>query len=192
MIEFVKEKQNEKIEIYKVMNFGKALNYKLFFQKLKSDINFRTIFIEVLQKSNFRSYRFETPVVNSSSNDKPFEFVLVNSPELSNSQDELPFHEHMNMNKEKVISFLNLSKTSQLIIPNKVSSQDIHSHIANFVRKGPLNQIHELFKIVGNTVLNSIGSSNIWISTAGGGVDWLHIRIDKSPKYYRYKKYKQI
>ena len=192
MIKFFKEKQNEKIEIYKVMNFDKALTYKLFFQKLKSDINFRSVFIEVLQNSSFKSYRFETPPVNISSEDIPFEFALVNSPELSNSQDELPFYEHMNGSKEKIISFLNLSKSSQLIIPNKVSTHDIHSHIGNFVRKGQISQIHELFKVVGNTVLNSIDSSNIWVSTAGGGVDWLHIRIDQSPKYYRYKKYKQI
>ena len=56
------EKQNEKIEIYKVMNFGKALNYKLFFQKLKSDINFRTIFIHNFLRKDI-SY-FEMIITN--------------------------------------------------------------------------------------------------------------------------------
>ena len=31
-----------------------------------------------------------------------------------------------------------------------------------------------------------LGSQPLWLSTAGGGVDWLHMRLDKRPKYYRH------
>ena len=31
----------------------------------------------------------------------------------------------------------------------------------------------------------------IWLNTAGGGVAWLHIRLDHRPKYYRYLPYKK-
>ena len=29
-----------------------------------------------------------------------------------------------------------------------------------------------------------------WLNTSGLGVYWLHMRIDDTPKYYRYNKYK--
>jgi hypothetical protein len=29
----------------------------------------------------------------------------------------------------------------------------------------------------------------IWLSTAGMGVAWLHIRLDERPKYYSHKPY---
>jgi len=30
----------------------------------------------------------------------------------------------------------------------------------------------------------------LWISTAGMGVNWLHVRLDSRPKYYRHAPYK--
>ncbi|MGB1216866.1 MAG: DUF6940 family protein [Saprospiraceae bacterium] len=32
----------------------------------------------------------------------------------------------------------------------------------------------------------------MWLSTAGLGVYWLHIRMDNRPKYYKHKAYKEI
>ncbi len=29
-----------------------------------------------------------------------------------------------------------------------------------------------------------------WLNTEGGGVAWLHVRIDQRPKYYHYAPYK--
>jgi hypothetical protein len=31
----------------------------------------------------------------------------------------------------------------------------------------------------------------LWLSTAGMGVSWLHVRLDSSLKYYGYKPFKQ-
>ena len=28
-----------------------------------------------------------------------------------------------------------------------------------------------------------------WVSTAGGGVAWLHVRLDSAPKYYTHRPY---
>ncbi len=35
-----------------------------------------------------------------------------------------------------------------------------------------------------------IGHTPLWLSTAGGGVAWLHVRLDSRPKYYGYSPYK--
>ena len=189
-MDFLKTDHSESIEIYKVINHQKTISYQQFFINLKSDINFRSSFINLLKKSKFKSYRFETPSVNSSKTEQPFELVLVNAPELNDLQDPVPFEEHMDKSSKNIISFLNLSKSSELIIPNIKSNKNVYSHLANFVRNAPIPQVHELFKVVRTKVLNSISTQNIWVSTAGAGVDWLHVRIDKKPKYYRYKNYK--
>lgn len=36
------------------------------------------------------------------------------------------------------------------------------------------------------------GGGNLWCSTSGLGVYWLHIRLDQYPKYYTYRPYKQV
>lgn len=35
-----------------------------------------------------------------------------------------------------------------------------------------------------------LGLKPVWLNTAGGGVPWLHIRLDDQPKYYRYQAYR--
>ena len=34
-----------------------------------------------------------------------------------------------------------------------------------------------------------IDAHPVWLSTAGHGVAWLHVRLDSQPKYYRYRPY---
>jgi hypothetical protein len=31
----------------------------------------------------------------------------------------------------------------------------------------------------------------VWLSTAGAGVSWLHVRLDDRPKYYGYRPYQE-
>jgi len=38
-------------------------------------------------------------------------------------------------------------------------------------------------------VRQRLGERRLWISTAGGGVAWLHVRLDSSPKYYGFRPY---
>ena len=35
-----------------------------------------------------------------------------------------------------------------------------------------------------------IGIQPIWLSTAGMGVPWLHVRLDSRPKYYAFGPYR--
>ena len=44
---------------------------------------------------------------------------------------------------------------------------------------------------VGTTVLQAaLSEKPLWLSTAGGGVAWLHLRIDSRPKYYSHRPYR--
>ena len=40
------------------------------------------------------------------------------------------------------------------------------------------------------TLSGRIQDRPLWLSVAGGGVPWLHVRIDDRPKYYRYDSYR--
>lgn len=35
-----------------------------------------------------------------------------------------------------------------------------------------------------------LGAKPVWLSTAGAGVPWLHVRLDDHPKYYGYALYR--
>jgi hypothetical protein len=35
-----------------------------------------------------------------------------------------------------------------------------------------------------------IGEAPVWLSTAGMGVAWLHVRLDSRPTYYGHRPYK--
>ena len=69
-----------------------------------------------------------------------------------------------------------------------------YGHLAVFVRKAPMEQMQEVWKLVAETYKQELDARfphPVWLSTAGGGVRWLHFRLDKRPKYYRYSPFKE-
>jgi hypothetical protein len=58
------------------------------------------------------------------------------------------------------------------------------------MRSGPEAQKHELWQAVGKAMDARLGPKPIWLSTAGMGVAWLHVRLDSRPKYYGFDEYK--
>jgi hypothetical protein len=55
-----------------------------------------------------------------------------------------------------------------------------------FHRSAPHSQQHAFWIAVVQAVQARLGSQPLWLNTAGGGVDWLHMRLDGRPKYYRH------
>ena len=98
-VDFVKHQ----FERYLIQRANLPMTYKSVFMNLKSDMNFRSQVIALLSKSSFSSFRFETPSVTKESEDQGFEFVLVNSPDLSDEQDDGPFLEPMQKSNDSVI-----------------------------------------------------------------------------------------
>jgi hypothetical protein len=58
-----------------------------------------------------------------------------------------------------------------------------------FLRKGSKDQVRALWRVTADTMLDQISDTPIWLSTAGLGVIWLHLRLDSRPKYYSYRTY---
>jgi hypothetical protein len=160
----------------------------------QNDAGFRSFFNSVLSDAPFSAFRWETPPLTDASMQRPFEFVLLDSPGLGKNPDPHAFAEHFagGGQEESVVSFLNLGKDALLVVPCPAAQPSAYGHLAAFVRQAPREQIHSLWKLVGKVMERQIGPEPLWLSTAGAGVPWLHVRLDKKPKYYGYGPYRVL
>jgi hypothetical protein len=156
------------------------------------DQNFRTFFIGLLADCPYSAFRWETPAVSLPSIHQPFEFVMLNSPGLAAHPDQSAFDLHFaKAGSDGVVAFPNLGGDAVLIVPCPLTSDSAYGHIAAFHRNAPEAQKHALWKLVGSTLHQCLGPTCVWLSTAGAGVSWLHVRLDRTPKYYGYAAYRQ-
>jgi hypothetical protein len=105
-----------------------------------------------------------------------------------------------------VCSFSNLGGDAYLIAPmpppldtNTTTTTLIrhYSHLAAFARHAPDRQVTEFWTTVAreyyqrlhqsSTIITAGQEANVWwLNTEGTGVAWLHVRLDRRPKYYHY------
>jgi hypothetical protein len=100
------------------------------------------------------------------------------------------FREHF-ISGEDVAVFPNLGGDALMIVPAPVGDHEMYAHLGSFVRGAPETQVHALWMAVGKAMLEWVGEQPVWLNTAGGGVPWLHVRLDARPKYYVYGGYRK-
>ncbi|VTS07272.1 Uncharacterized protein OS=Blastopirellula marina DSM 3645 GN=DSM3645_29311 PE=4 SV=1 [Tuwongella immobilis] len=145
----------------------------------------------ILAAMPFAAFRWELPPLTRQSLRMPFECVILNAPELHHEADPSAFAEHLSQHASVAV-FANLGGDAMLIAPTEQADRAAYPHLAAFVRTAPRAQIHDLWQTVAQQLLAHPGDSPIWLSTAGAGVPWLHVRIDRQPKYFRYSPYATI
>jgi hypothetical protein len=158
----------------------------------QDDSAFREFFIGLLADCPFSAFRWETPPVTLATQDQAFEFVLLDSPELLTEPDVEAFAEHFGdtAGSDDVVSFPNLNRDAILVVPCPIGPRSAYGHVAAFVREAPDDQKHALWRLVGEAMQRRLGPATIWLSTAGAGVPWLHVRLDQRPKYYGHAPYR--
>ena len=136
-------------------------------------------------------YVWETPPITLHQVNRPFEFVLVTIQPRPRRPDHYTFANYFNAepNDNGVVAFENLGKDALLIAPSPDEATDNYSELAAFLKNAPGEQVHALWRVLGQQIRQRLSNHPIWVSVAGGGVAWLHVRIDKRPKYYRYAPY---
>lgn len=180
------------VTMYQVSDGEHRLNFKDVFSLWQSSGDFRKFYIDILSKNPYKGYFWEVKPYHQENINDPFEFVLVDSKVLPGLKaNDASFSKYFKENK-LVVSFPNLGNDAELIVPAALSEKENYAHLAKFVRNAPEDQVDEFWKTVGEKAMNSIGDRPKWLSTAGLGVYWLHVRIDTRPKYYRYQAYKQV
>lgn len=159
---------------------------------LRDSAPFRTFFRDVLASARFESFFFEMPPMTSATLDRAFELALIDAPPLARIRpDPTDFEEHFAASGgAEVLAFPNLGKDAMLVVPCPRAPHAAYAHLGTFVRSAPPSQIDALFANLGRAVEARLSSAPLWVSTAGLGVSWLHVRLDRRPKYYRHEPYK--
>lgn len=175
--------------LYRLKKEEAFLSFTDFVHYLSTSDSFRTFFNQLLADAEFEAFFWECKSVTHQTADQNFEFVLVNSSTLVKIREkQQPFQKHFNT-VELAVTFSNLGGDSQLIVPTP-QSENCYAHLAAFVRKASKQQQQAFWQLVGESCQIYIGEQPIWWSTSGLGVYWLHVRIDRRPKYYTYLPYR--
>ncbi len=157
----------------------------------REDTNFRRLFNALLADAPYAAFRWETPPVTNTTLTRAFEFVLLDSPGLAPHPDPDVFAEYFAGVSSGVTVFSNLGGDAILVVPCPLAEPSAYGHLAAFVRLAPEPQRHALWQRVGEAMTRRVGVKPVWLSTAGAGVSWLHVRLDDRPKYYGFGPYRR-
>lgn len=175
---------------YSIAENEQCCSVRQWINLLQESKDFRWQFNQILKDCPFQAFFWEVKPMNVDTLENDFEFVMVNSQILNRIQANSRNFERYFETDKSVVAFPNLGKDAQLIVPTPQSNHQYYAHLANFVRNAPDSQIDDFWRTVGAELQHHLGNAPKWLSTAGLGVSWLHVRIDSRPKYYRYQGYK--
>ena len=162
-----KEKKINLIMLWnKVLDFLECDNYISYPSNIKKPFLWRT---SVLDKSKT----------------KPFVQEFIECDNFPKTQNYQSFKKYIEKSKNKyVTSFPNLSGDTMLVVPIPRKNKD-YTHLKNFIDQASKVQQMKLWKEVSRVAREMLKKhSQIWISTHGLGVPYLHVRISIKPKYY--------
>lgn len=171
---------------------AEALSYREVIDGWCDSAPFRAEFARLLTSCPFEAFFWETPPVKASTLNEPFEFVLVDAPPLLRLvPDWSPFSKHFGARgSEHVLTFPNLGGDAILVVPAPIGEEGAYAHLARFLRGAREEQVDAFWQSVGRAMRQRVSDAPTWLSTAGLGVSWLHLRLDSRPKYYRHQPYK--
>jgi hypothetical protein len=79
-------------------------------------------------------------------------------------------------------------------VPAPAGDNRCFAHLAAFLRGTTEPRRQALWRTVADALRGRVGArapdTPVWLSTAGLGVSWLHLRLDSRPKYYRHAPYR--
>ncbi|MBX3058979.1 MAG: hypothetical protein KF770_21135 [Anaerolineae bacterium] len=157
---------------------------------LRESADFRSYLTTQLSNTPFTAFRWETPPVTLASVDQEFECVVLDSPGIARTPDVRAFSSYFDTHPgEDVAVFPNLGNDAVMIVPCPIAADSTYGHFAAFLRNAPEHQQHALWKAIGQAMAERLSDQTVWLNTAGGGVSWLHVRLDSRPKYYHYSPY---
>lgn len=172
---------------------GKPLLRGEFVALLCVDQGFRTAFTDALLAVPFAAFRWETPPVGRDTEHEAFEFVVVDTPYFDHrTTDERPYADQFDADDGPVVVFDNLGGDARLVVPTPTpEAATTHGHLAAFLRGAPEEQIDALWRRTGEEAADLADDRLVWVNTHGGGVAWLHVRLDNRPKYYSHDPYRR-
>lgn len=168
------------------------LSFRELFHLFENDADFTRWYAETLAGCGLAAFFWEHPPLTTETFDDEAEFVLIESSALAGLHSEPePFASHFSSHPDaEVVTFANPSGDALLVAPRPLGPLEAYCHLAVFVRNAPATQIQSLFKTAARAVHENLSRTPSWLSTSGLGVSWLHVRLDRRPKYYQFTPYK--
>ena len=123
--------------------------------------------------------------------DPLFEMVIISTTAMvKRTTDRSAFEQHFD--GSLVQTFPSLRGDAQLVVPEPIGRTDCFGHLLSWIRTADPEQVDALWMAVARAIAQwrSDKRGTLWVSTAGGGVPWLHVRLDSRPKYYKHAPYR--
>lgn len=175
---------------------SRRLSYAEVIELWRGSEEFRAFLAEVLREAPMEAFFWEVAPVTVGTLGRPFECVLVQDGGALRRQraNLAAFREHFDSRPgEQVVTFPNLGGDAVLVAPaptpGVTCDDSCYAHLAKFLRGAPREQVDEFWRRAGEAMVARVSEKPVWLSTAGLGVPWLHLRLDSRPKYYRYRGY---
>ena len=136
------------------------------------------------------AFFWECPPVSVASLDEPFAFARVQSAVLARvPPDPSAFRGHFRRDQRAVV-FANLGGDATLVAPCPGHATASSAHLGAFLRNASAGDARALWRSVADAVRGQLDDRPLWVSTSGLGVSWVHIRLDRRPKYYTHAPYR--
>ena len=138
-----------------------------------------------------KSPYFWRTTVQSSKKDLPYKEEFLEDERLLNKKQDLKTFEEKFKKEKYAVSFPNLSGDTILVVPVPRKGKRF-TNMFYFMNNASEIQKKELWKKVAEQAKEFLKTNeNVWISTHGLGVNYLHVRICNNPKYYENSKLKK-
>jgi hypothetical protein len=171
---------------------GTQLPWPAFARGLREREEIRSLLTLALRESEEEAFFWEcSPWKTGVSREPSLEFVVVPTTAFAGvraAPDAFGAH----FDESEVARFDSLGGDARLVAPAPTGRRDIGLHLASFVRNAPPDRIDALWIAVGEEIAawRRAKRGDLWLSTSGLGVPWLHVRLDSRPKYYTHAAYR--
>lgn len=189
---FINSMVDHKTTKFQLEKEGTPLTYKDVIDLLIHSHEFKAQLTTELKGLQVDGFFWEVKPINQAQIGDPFEFVVVSGKRIANLvANPSSFQTHFKANSDVVV-FDNLGGDAKLVVPTPINPDTNYAHLAAFLSTGTPEQQQSFWTQVGLQYQLLLKEETLWLSTAGMGVPWLHVRFDKRPKYYRHKPYKLV
>lgn len=179
--------------LHRLRRDGAEVTFDAFLRGLATEPLVRAALTDRLRAVPHRGFCWETAPLTEASGRAPLRCAFVESPALAGiTTDPEPFREHFG--RPDAVAFDSLGGDARLVAPAPRPGVDpaVYAHLGVFVRGAPAAQIDALWTQVAAEAAEVRRSGPRWLSTAGLGVSWLHVRLDTRPKYYRTERFRRL
>ena len=177
---------------FRLRENGEILSRGEYLDRLIGSAELRDYVSALLLGEEFEDFLWETPPLTQANLDRAFEMVIIDTPTRYTSADPDTFRDFFDPGggDQGVVSFPNLGADALMVVPSPPEPGVDYNCLAAFLRNAPPAQVQALWRTAAQCARGRLGDRPLWLSAAGGGVAWVHLRLDSRPKYYQHGAYR--